>query len=90
VEGMCLLLSLLWETGHKVSQNKSQIFQNSIKYLSFHLSWGNAGLGPRGNKLSVPCQSPRSASKSESFWELWVSTESGSLTTLSWLSPSTK
>jgi hypothetical protein len=37
MEGIHLLLSLLWEAGYKVSRKKAQIFQNTVKYPSFHL-----------------------------------------------------
>jgi type VI protein secretion system component VasF len=40
MEGIHLLLSLLWEAAYKVSRKKAQIFQNTVKYLSFHLSQG--------------------------------------------------
>jgi hypothetical protein len=81
MEGTCLLFSLLWEAGYKVSQKKAQICQNTIKYLGFHLSQGQHRLVE--NKLSVPFWLPRPTSKSESFWELQVFAEFGSLTTLS-------
>jgi hypothetical protein len=51
---------------------------------------GNAGLALRENKLSVPFWPLKPTSKSESFWEPWVSAESGPLTTLSWLHASMK
>jgi hypothetical protein len=41
-----LLLSLLWEAGHKVARKKAQICQNTVKYFSFHLSQGQHRLGP--------------------------------------------
>jgi hypothetical protein len=47
MEGMCLLLCLLWKAGYKVSRKKAQICQNTVKYLSFHLS---QGLSLRGNR----------------------------------------
>jgi hypothetical protein len=74
MEGTHLFLSLLWEAGYKVSQKKAQICQESVKYLGFHLSWGNTGSALRGNKLSVPFQPLRPVSKSENFWEPQVST----------------
>jgi hypothetical protein len=37
MKGICLLLSLLWEAGYKFSWKKTQICQNTVKYLSFHL-----------------------------------------------------
>jgi hypothetical protein len=78
MEVMHLLLSLLWEASYKVSRKKAQICQNTVKYLSFHLSQGNAGSALRGNSLYVPSQPLRPISKLESFWELQVSAESGS------------
>jgi hypothetical protein len=67
MEGMCLLLSLLWEAGYKVSRKKAQICQNTVKYLSFHLSQGQDRLTLRGNRLYVPSQPLRPTSKLE-FW----------------------
>jgi hypothetical protein len=67
MEGTRLLLSFLWEAGYKVSQRKAQIFQNTVKYLGFHLSQGNTGSALRENKLSVPFQPQRPASESENF-----------------------
>jgi hypothetical protein len=32
------LLWLLWEAGYKISQKKSQICQDQVKYLGFHIS----------------------------------------------------
>jgi hypothetical protein len=84
------LLSLLWEEGYKVSWKKAQTCQNTVKYFTFHLSQGQHSLGPRGNRLSVPFQPPRLTGKSESFWELQVSAESGSLTAPSCPNPSIK
>jgi hypothetical protein len=46
MEGTHLLLSLLWKAGYKVSQKKAQIFQDTVKYLGFHLSQGQHRLGP--------------------------------------------
>jgi hypothetical protein len=54
MEGTCLLFSLLWEAGYKVSRKKAQVCQNTVKCLGFHLSQGNAGSALRGNRLSVP------------------------------------
>jgi hypothetical protein len=54
MEGMHLPLSLLWEAGYKVSRKKAQICQNTVKYLSFHLSWSKAGLALKGNRLCIP------------------------------------
>jgi hypothetical protein len=85
-----ILLSLLWEVGYKVSKKKAQIYQNTVKYLSFHLSRGNAGLALKGNRLYVPSQTLRPTGKLGSFGELQVYVESGSLTTLSWPNPSMK
>jgi hypothetical protein len=70
MEGKCILLSLLWDAGYKVSRKKDQICQNTVKYLSFHLSQGQTGLAPRGNRLHVPSQPLKPSGKLESFWEL--------------------
>jgi hypothetical protein len=40
MEGMHLLLSLLWEAEYKVSRKKVQICQDTVKYLGFHLLQG--------------------------------------------------
>jgi hypothetical protein len=80
MEGIGLLLSLLWEPVYEVSQKKAQICQDTIKYLTFHLSQGQCRLNPK-RKQTVPFQSPRPTGKSQSFWELQVSAESESLTT---------
>jgi hypothetical protein len=51
--------------------------------LAFTCHRSNPGSAPRENKLSVPFQPSRPADRSERFWELKVSAESGSLTTVS-------
>jgi hypothetical protein len=88
MEGTCLLLSLLWEAGYKVSRKKAQICQNTVKNLGFHLSQGQCKLGLIGNRLYVPFQPLRPSDKSENLWEPQVSVRSGSLTTPFWPNPS--
>jgi hypothetical protein len=58
MEGIHLCLSFSWKAGYKVSQKKDQICQYIVKYLGFHL---------RGNRLSVPFQSPRPINILENF-----------------------
>ena len=45
MEGNRQLLTLLWETGYKVSRKKAQLCQKKVKYLGFHLSQGQRLLG---------------------------------------------
>jgi hypothetical protein len=89
MDGTCLL-SLLWEAGYKVSLKKAQIFQNTIKYLGFHLSQGQCKLSPERKQAVCSIPAPKICGKSESFWKPWVYAKSGSLTILSWLSLSMK
>jgi hypothetical protein len=56
-EGTCLLLSLLWEAGYKVSKKKAQICQNTVKYLGFHLSQGQRSLSPE--RKQAICSTPK-------------------------------
>jgi hypothetical protein len=50
------LLSLLWEAGNKVSQKKTQICQNMVKYLVFQLLQGQRRLSPERKQAicSIP------------------------------------
>jgi hypothetical protein len=77
-EGTRLLLSLLWEAGYKVSWNKTQICQDTVKYLDFHLFQGQHGLAPERKQPVCSILTPITAGKSESYWEPQVSAESGS------------
>jgi hypothetical protein len=56
LKGTELLLCLLWEAGCKVSQKKSQICQDQIKYLGFHISQGQWSLTEEGKQAvcSIP------------------------------------
>jgi hypothetical protein len=56
MEGTHFLRSLLWKAGYKVSQKKTQIFQNTVKYLGFHLLQGQRRLGPE--RKQVICSIP--------------------------------
>jgi hypothetical protein len=84
MEGICFLLSLLWEAGYKVFRKKAQICKILSNTLAFIYPRGNTVSALRENRLSVPSQSPRPASKSDNFWDLQVSAKSGSLTTPFW------
>jgi hypothetical protein len=44
LKGTELLLHLLWEAGYKVCQKKTQICQDQVKYLGFHISQGQQSL----------------------------------------------
>jgi hypothetical protein len=66
----------------KNSLGKRPKFAKTLSNTSaFICPRGNAGSALRGNRLSVPSQPLRPASKLERFGELLVSAESGSLTT---------
>jgi hypothetical protein len=47
MEGKHRLFSLSWEAGYKVSKEKPQICQNTVKYFSFHPSQGHHRLSPK-------------------------------------------
>jgi hypothetical protein len=59
MEGISLLLSLLWKAGYKVSQKKAQICQDTVKYQGFTCHKNNVDWALRGNRLSVPFWPPR-------------------------------
>jgi hypothetical protein len=61
-----LLLSLLWEAGYKVSQKKAQICQNTVKYLTFHLSQGQCRLSPERKQAVCSILAP------ETHWQIRV------------------
>jgi hypothetical protein len=90
MEGTHLLLSLLWEAEYKVSREKAQICQNTVKYLGFHLPQGQHRLSPERKQAVCSIPALRPTGKSENFWKLQVSVESGNLTTPSWTNPSMK
>jgi hypothetical protein len=54
MEGTCLLLFLLWESVDKRSRKKAEICQNTVKYLSFHLSQGQHSPERKQAVCSVP------------------------------------
>jgi hypothetical protein len=58
------LLSLLWEAGYKVSRKKAQFAKTLSNTLTFTCARGNTGSALRGNRLSIPSQPQRPASKS--------------------------
>jgi hypothetical protein len=72
MEGTCLLLSLLWEAGCKVSRKKAQIYKNTIKYFGFHLSQGQCRLNVDRKQAACSIPALRPTGKSESFWEMRV------------------
>jgi hypothetical protein len=87
MEGTHLLLSLLWKAGYKVSQKKAQIFQETVKYLEFHLSQGQCRLGPERKQAICSIPAPKTHQQIREFLRATVSAESGSPITLSWQNP---
>jgi hypothetical protein len=66
MEGTHLLLFLLWEAGCKVFRKKVQICQNSVKYLSFHLSQDQCRLVPERKQAVCSIPAPKT------FWQIRV------------------
>jgi hypothetical protein len=58
IEGMHLL-SLLCEAGYKVSWKKAQIYQNTIKYLGFHLLQSQHRLSPERKQAVCSILAPK-------------------------------
>lgn len=74
--GTKALLTLLSETGYKVSWKKAQICKQKVKYLGFLISKGHRALGPERKQMI--CSIPRPNTKGfESSWELQGFAESG-------------
>jgi hypothetical protein len=76
-KGTHFLLPLLWEVIYKMSRKKAQIFQNTVKYLGFHLSRSNAGSALRGNMLCfIPAsqihQQIREVWGAAGFCQIWI------------------
>jgi hypothetical protein len=59
MEGKCLLLSLLWEAGYKLSRKNAQICQNTVKYLDFHLSQGQHRFVPERKQAVCSIPAPK-------------------------------
>jgi hypothetical protein len=78
MEGTCLLLSLLWEAGYKVSRKKAQICQNTVKYLSFHLSQGQCKLGLERKQTVYSIPDPKTRKQirkflgATGFCQIWI------------------
>jgi hypothetical protein len=71
---------LVYESQDKKSLGKRPRFAKTLSDTSvFTSARGNVDSAFRGNRLSVPSQPPRPTSKLESFGELQVCAESGSL-----------
>jgi hypothetical protein len=75
---MCLLFSLLWEAGYQVSRKKAQICQNTVKYLSFHLSQGQHRLGPERKQAVCSIPAPKTHQQireflgAAEFCQIWI------------------
>jgi hypothetical protein len=67
MEGACLLLSLLWKAGYKVSCKKSQILQDTVKYLGFHLSQGQHRLDPEKKQAICSIPAPKTQRQIREF-----------------------
>jgi hypothetical protein len=67
MKGTCLLLSLLWEAGYKVSQKKAQICQNTVKYLNFHLFQGQCRLSPERKEAVCSILAPKTHQQIREF-----------------------
>jgi hypothetical protein len=78
MEGTHFLLSLLGEAGYKVSWKKAQIFQNTVKYLGFHLWQGQCRFGPERKQAvcSIPapknCWQVREFLGAAGFCQIWI------------------
>jgi hypothetical protein len=68
MEGLCLLLSFLWEGGYKVSRKKAQFCQNTVKYLSFHLFQGQHRPSPERKQALCSIPNPKTHQKIRQFW----------------------
>jgi hypothetical protein len=67
MEGTRLFLSLLWKAGYKVSQKKAQIWQDTVKYLGFHLSQGQCELGPERKQAVCSIPDPKTHQQTREF-----------------------
>ena len=85
-EGTQQLLTLLWETGYKVSRKKAQICQEKGKYLGFHLSQGAEPTRPREEAGCLFDPGPVNPTPDFSWPQ--VSVEPGYMTFQSWENPS--
>jgi hypothetical protein len=71
-------LSFLWEAGYKVFWKKAQIYQNTIKYLGFHLLQGQCSLGPEREQVICSIPAPKTHLQIREFWgsmgfcQIWI------------------
>jgi hypothetical protein len=69
IEGTCLLLSLLWKAGYKVSLKKDQICQDTVKCLGFPLSQGQCRLSPERKQTICSIPTPKTCQQIREFLE---------------------
>lgn len=61
------LLKFLYEQGHKVSKNKLQLCQTTVKYLGYHISREGRELDPERKKAILAAPKPRTKKEMMQF-----------------------
>jgi hypothetical protein len=68
----------LWKAGYKVSWKKAQIFQDTVKYLRFHLSQGQCRLSPERKQAICYILAPKTHQQireflgTAGFYHIWI------------------